>query len=143
MTVEEIKKLFGEGIDCSQVVAENFSEKLNMDSKTLRKMASAFGGGISCGETCGAITGGLMVLGLKYGNYIENDFDQKTIIQEKSNEFRSKFLSKYPSCICKELLGYNISDPSDLEKILEKGLLENYCPYIVKDSIEILDELIK
>ena len=84
-----------------------------------------------------------MVLGLKYGNYIENDFDQKTIIQEKSNEFRSKFLSKYPSCICKELLGYNISDPSDLEKILEKGLLENYCPYIVKDSIEILDELIK
>ena len=51
MTREEIRDLFMEGIDCSQVVAGEFDEKTGMDRETLRKMAACFGGGMQCGET--------------------------------------------------------------------------------------------
>lgn len=142
MKIEEIIELFNNGIDCSQIVTGEFSKELGLDLDILRKMASSFGGGMQCGETCGAFTGALMIIGLQYGNSLEGDFEQKSIVQEKSALFKDEFLKKYPSCICKELLGYNIGEPEGREKIMEKGLLENYCPYIVKNSIEILEKII-
>lgn len=63
MTIEEFKTLFMEGIDCSQVVAGEFADKLGMEKAQMRKMSACFGGGMQCGETCGAVTGALIVLG--------------------------------------------------------------------------------
>ena len=59
MTKEEIKELFMQGIDCSQVVAGRFADELEMEESLLRKMSACFGGGMQCGETCGAVTGAL------------------------------------------------------------------------------------
>lgn len=53
MTKEEIKELFMQGIDCSQVVAGRFADELEMEESLLRKMSACFGGGMQCGETCG------------------------------------------------------------------------------------------
>ena len=106
MTREEIRDLFMEGIDCSQVVAGEFDEKTGMDRETLRKMAACFGGGMQCGETCGAVTGALMVIGLVYGHSREGDQAQKDRMLEKVSEFKRLFGEKYPSCMCRELLGH-------------------------------------
>lgn len=59
---------------------------------------------------------------------------------EKSRIF-GKIREKYDSCSCKGLLKHDIADPEDMQKILEKGLLVNFCPEVVKDTIEILKEV--
>lgn len=140
MDTEKVKELFVQGMDCSQVVAGAMAEKLDMDEKTLRRMSACFGGGMMCGETCGAVTGALMVLGLKYGHDTEGDMEQKELMQKKVLEFKNAFLKKYPSDMCRDLLNHDISKPGEMDKVLEEGTMFTLCPCIVADVIGILEE---
>ena len=142
MEKEEIVDLFSKEINCAQIVVSRYAERLGASEAVSRKMASCFGGGMSWGKTCGAVTGALMALGLKYGNGEANESEQVVNAREKSNEFRRRFLEKYPSIECADLLGHDISLPGEMEKVLEDGTMFSYCPCIVRDVIEILDEMI-
>lgn len=142
MTKEEIKNLFMQGIDCSQVVTGAFAEKMGMTEEQARKVSSCFGGGMMCGETCGAVAGALMVIGMVYGHSREGDQSQKEIMAAKTGEFKKLFGEKYSSCICRELLGHDISKPGEMEKVLEKGLMFDFCPRVVEDTIDILEKIL-
>lgn len=93
-----------------------------MTKEQARKMSACFGGGMMCGETCGAVTGALIVLGMVFGHSEENDGDQKGIMAGKVAEFKKRFLEKYPSDMCREILGHDISKPDEMDKVLEKAL---------------------
>jgi len=67
--------------------------------------------------------------------------EQKDVMNQKRAEFIAKFTEKYAGCSCRELLGHDISVPREFEKVLEEGLLMEFCPQVVVDSIDILDEL--
>ena len=60
----------------------------------------------------------------------------------KRAEFLTKFQEKYGVCSCKGLLKHDIADPEGMQKILEEGLLFDFCPEIVRDTIEILNEVV-
>lgn len=133
MNIEKTKILLNENLNCAQVITSYFSEKLNIDKDSLINMASAFGGGMGYGETCGAVTGALMVIGLKYGN-------NKEILKEYISKYNKEFSQIYSSTQCKDLLGYNIT--TEKEKIIQENLFENFCPCVVTDSINILEKMI-
>jgi C_GCAxxG_C_C family probable redox protein len=143
MKIEEIQDLFAKEIDCSQVVAGEFAEELGMDRETLWKLTSCYGGGMMCGETCGTVTGALMVIGMKYGHSKPGDHDRKMEMMAKVSEFKKRFHEKYPSCLCRDLLGHDISQPGELDKVLEEGLMMSFCPYVASDVIEILKDIIR
>ena len=72
------KSRFENGYACSQAVLSTLSPELGLDENTAFKVASAFGGGmVRHGEVCGAVTGALMALGLKYGSNNEDEEDAK------------------------------------------------------------------
>lgn len=50
--------------NCAQAVFMAFSEKAGLDENTACRIAANFGAGMKSGGVCGAVTGGLMVLGL-------------------------------------------------------------------------------
>lgn len=50
--------------NCAQSVLIPFAEEVGVSMETANKMAANFGAGMKCASTCGAITGGLMALGL-------------------------------------------------------------------------------
>ena len=57
---------FDKGFACSQAVFSAYAEDLGLDQETALKIAGPFGGGTGRkAETCGAVTGALMALGLK------------------------------------------------------------------------------
>lgn len=66
---------------------------------------------------------------------------QKDIMNAKRAEFLQKFQEKYAVCNCKGLLKHDISKPEEMQKILDEGLLFDFCPEVVKDSITILKEI--
>lgn len=138
MTEKKVEELFAQGYDCSQVVLSYYADALGLDKDTANKVAACFGGGMEWGETCGAVTGSLMAIGLKYGHFKEGDQAQKAIMKVKMAEFKEKFIAQYQSCKCKELLGYDITIPDELEKVLELGIIATRCPKIVKDTIDSL-----
>ena len=141
MEKEKIAELFMKGIDCSQVVVAAFAEELGISQEKAYKMAAGFGGGMGIGETCGAVVGAMIVLGLKFGHYDTEHMEQKDIMNAKRAEFLTKFQEKYGVCNCKGLLKHDIADPEDMQKILDEGLLFEFCPEVVKDTIDILNEV--
>lgn len=50
ISYEEIRELFLQGIDCSQVVAGAFAKESGVDQKLLRKISACFGGGCIAGK---------------------------------------------------------------------------------------------
>lgn len=139
---EEALKVFGCGFNCSQAVLSVFCEEFNCDKELALKIATGFGGGMRKGEVCGAVTGAIMVLGLKYGHYIEGDTETKSKAHALTSEFIRRFEDKYGTIICKKLLGYDLSNPEEYTLLNEKGMFKSMCPKFIEDAIGILEGLI-
>ncbi|GAE02483.1 hypothetical protein CBO05C_2173 [Clostridium botulinum B str. Osaka05] len=138
MNEQQVLKCFSEGFDCSQVVLNSVAGELGIDEITAKKVSACFGGGMFCGSTCGAVTGALMAIGLKYGHSMPDTPHIKEQNIAKLIEFREKFLKKYDSVICKDLLGYDLTNSEDMKKIQGRQLITTFCPKLVADVISIL-----
>ena len=142
MTKEKALQYFGGGLDCSQVVFEHGAELQGFDTETALKISSAFGGGMWHGHTCVCVTGALMAIGLKYGQIKLGDEKTKNEMLKVKAEFEKKFTEAHGSVICKEILGYDLSVPEEMEKIMEEQLLATLCPKLACTACEILEELL-
>jgi C_GCAxxG_C_C family probable redox protein len=142
--VEQAVERFKEGFNCSQAVLSSYSEQLGLDCQKAFKIATGFGGGMGrMGQTCGAVTGAFMVLGLKYGNTTAEDKKSKAKTYEKIVEYANKFKTRNSSVVCKELLGCDISRPEGMKKAQEDGLFVSVCPKMVQDAAEILEDMLE
>jgi len=131
---EEAVELFNQGYCCSQAVLAVFSEDLGLSKKSALRIASGFGGGMKMAQTCGAVTGAIMALGLKNG-------PDKNKMTEYVLEFVKRFEGINGSVICRELMGCDISTPEGLQSAKEKDLFNTLCPKLVKDACLILEEM--
>ena len=127
---------FAQKFNCSQSVFSAYASKLGIQDEIALKLASPFGGGTAHqGHVCGAVTGALMVLGLQKGNVTPETKEETYRLAE---EFIEKFQELHGSILCRELIGHDISQPGELEKAREKGVIANTCPGLVKDATELV-----
>jgi C_GCAxxG_C_C family probable redox protein len=134
---------FKEGFSCSQAVLSAFCEPLGLDRNNALKISQSFGGGMAhMGETCGAVTGAFMVIGLKHGRTRANDDLAKEKTYELVQEFAQRFRSQHGSIICKELLGYDLSKNDEAKEAQEKQLFDDFCPKLVQTAAEICEDLL-
>ena len=110
--------------NCAQSVAMAFADVLPLDREQIMGMAANFGAGMKVGLTCGAITGGLMVLGLCGVD------DAETI-----EEYHELFQDKYNGCeSCSELLEQNVG---------AFGIRKPFCDGLVFESVEAVEEILR
>ena len=134
-------RLFEDGFDCAQAVFSHFAEELDLDEETALKIAAGFGGGMHMGDMCGCVTGGLMVLGLKYGFCEPGDSIGKDIMNRKAQEYERRMQEALGGLRCRELLGVDVGTP---EGKLEAGsVIPARCPGFVVKACEILEELLE
>ncbi len=131
---------FSQGLNCAQSVFSSFSNDLGVDENTAKKIAGSFGSGMRYGEVCGAVTGALMVIGLKYGPTTGDDLEAKANTNEKTVEFLDAFKAEHGSILCRDLLGYDILKENELAIIKEKGLFKTLCPKMVESAALILEK---
>lgn len=139
---QEVIDLFVSGIDCGQAVASYYADRFGLSEEELNRVTAAFGGGFGIGETCGAVNGAMVVLGLKYGHGSPEEADRKALMNEKIREFLAEWQKRRGSCACRDKLGHDISQPGEFEKVLEEGTMLDLCPELVLDSIDILESII-
>ncbi|MCJ7546358.1 MAG: C-GCAxxG-C-C family protein [Deltaproteobacteria bacterium] len=121
----------------------SFGEELGLERELAFRVAGAFGGGMArMGETCGAVTGALMVIGLKYGMTQAKDEGAREKTYKLAQEFMTRFKDRHNSMVCKELLGYDLSTPEERKAAYEKGLFTTLCPQLVRDAVEIVEQLL-
>ena len=140
----EAQNSFSNGYLCSQSVLSAFCKDLGLDTETALKLSLAFGGGFArCGETCGAVTGALMVIGLKEGTSVQGETPEKQKTYKMTNDFIKTFKEHHGSITCKDLLHCDISQSEGYNRAQEEQLFETVCPKLVADSVDILEKLIK
>lgn len=142
ITEEQALQGFGKGIDCSQAVFGEFAEALGLDRELALKLAAPFGGGMWRGETCGCVVGALMAIGLKYGQGENCDPEAKGRMLALKAKFEEAFSGKYGSCICKEMLGHDLSTQEGMARVMEEGLFARVCCKAVVDACRILQEIL-
>jgi C_GCAxxG_C_C family probable redox protein len=142
--IDKAIEFFNTGHNCSQSIFCAYSSLFGLDYGTAFKIASAFGGGMGrVGNTCGAVTGALMTIGLFSRNTNSEDKENKEKIYELARLFISRFKELNGTVFCRELIGCDISTPEGLEEAFKNNVIENICFNLVKNSALILDEIIK
>lgn len=138
---ETAAKHFKDGCNCSQSVLLTMAEYWKCKDELIPKIATAFGGGMArCGSACGALTGGLMAIGIKYGTN-EHSSEKAARAYKLAKTFYRHFEKQNGSNICRELIGLDLSDTEQRKKAREEHLFEKKCPAFVKSAVEILAAL--
>jgi len=137
--IYKAQTLFDEGYACSQAVLLTFSDQFNLDERTAKLIASTFGGGMGrLREKCGAVTGGFMVLGLKYGNENPKDMDTKLVAYKKVKNLNHLIEDIHGTTSCGEILKKFASEADVAERKHHKII----CRKVVGDVTEQLYDLI-
>lgn len=135
------------GFGCAQAVLAAFCEDFGLDVETALKISTGFGSGMGrmC-EVCGALTGGFMVLGLKYGK-VNTDGSKYGPATELTYELTAKladiFKTKFGTIYCRDLLGLDLSVPENRDIAVERNYFVERCGNYIQSSIEMVEELLK
>ena len=131
---------FRQNFNCAQSVLVAFAPQLGLDESQALKIASPFGGGVARrGQVCGAVTGGLMALGLAQG---ADTPAGKEDAYRLGQEFLQRFESRHATILCRELLGCDISTPAGRQQAGERGVFTSLCPLFVGHAAEIVQAML-
>ena len=134
--------MFNSGYNCAQSVLACCGAKFGLPRETAIKVAQAFGGGMGrSGSVCGAVTGALMVIGLKHYVKDASDTAAKKEAGRLAQEFFKRFKARHKSLLCKELLGVDMSTDEGF-RLAHSGPTKSICPTLIKDAAEIIEDLL-
>lgn len=137
--INKAQTLFDEGYACSQSVLLTFASQFELDEKTAKLIASTFGGGMGrLREKCGAVTGGFMVLGLKYGNEDPKDMETKLTAYRKVRSLNHQIEEIHGTTNCGEILKKFATEADIAERKHHKII----CRRVIGDLTERLYDLI-
>ena len=129
---EKARALFREGYNCSQAVVGAFSEELGMNPALAMRLVSGFGGGMGrMREVCGAVSGILFLLNMKYGYNDPKDQQAKKDLYRKVQAAGAAFAEANGSLICRELLQGQAGQGGDPEPRSEGYYKKRPCVELV------------
>ena len=138
---EKAVRRFREGFNCAQSVLLTMPEHWRGRSNLIPKIATAFGGGIGrCGSVCGALTGSIMAIGIRYGTN-EPSLEKRLKAYELAQSVYKQFEEHCGSVLCRELIGYDLPNPEELKKAQDTKVFEEKCAQFVRVAIDILMSL--
>lgn len=143
--IDQAVSKFSEGYNCAQSVLYSFCDEFQIDEDLALKMSCGFGAGMGrMQEVCGAVTGGIIVIGLKYGRGRNDDNEAKEVTYAKTREFMERFSEKHGTYACRKLLnGCELTTEEGQKYFKENDLLNKACKLCVESAVEILNNIIQ
>lgn len=134
---------FLEGYNCAQAVVYSFSDDLQINKNAALKMACGFGAGMGRkGEVCGAVTGGIIAIGCKFGRGEEDDVTVTEFTYTKTQELMDEFAKKHGTFSCRELLdGCDLTTEEGRKHFNQSNLRNLTCLPCVQSVIKILEKI--
>lgn len=118
-----------------------YGERSGLDRETALRVAGAFGAGMArTGQTCGAVTGALMVIGMKHAKTRKDDDNGRELAYALAQELMDAFRERNGTLLCRELLGVDVGTPEGMSEVRERDLFRTVCPKFVRDASEILEK---
>lgn len=135
---------FLSGYNCAQAVLYSFCDDLGLESDTALKLACGFGAGMARKqEVCGAVSGGIIVIGLKHGRGENQERSQAEESYGKVRMLMAQFEGRHGTCNCRTLLdGCDLNTPEGQRSFKERDLLHKTCKGCVETVVESLETLL-
>jgi C_GCAxxG_C_C family probable redox protein len=138
--IDKAQSFFDEGYACSQSVLLTFAPEFGLDEKTAKLISSTFGGGMGrLRQKCGAVTGGFMVLGLKYGNVEPKDMETKLVAYKKVRAFNQQVEDIHGTSNCYELIKKYASEADIAERKHHKII----CRKVIGDATGLIYDMLR
>src|SRR5512136_3046171 len=120
---------FSVGYNCAQSVFYSFCDDLGFDKNTALKMATGFGAGMGRKEeVCGAVSGGIIVIGARYGRGEGQDRTPTELTYRKTRELMDQFAQKHGTFICRKLLkGCELTTEDGRKDFKDNKLADTIC----------------
>jgi C_GCAxxG_C_C family probable redox protein len=136
-------EMFSKGYNCAQSVLYAFREEVGLNEDTALKVACGLGAGMGRKEeVCGAVTGGILVLGMLHGRGMKDERKSTEKTYQKTRELMELFAAKQGSYICRHLLdGCDLTTNEGQSKFKEKDMLNTVCKACVQSAVEIIEKI--
>lgn len=135
---------FLSGYNCAQSVVYSFCDVLQMEKELALKIACGFGAGMGRKqEVCGAVTGGIIVIGAKYGRGEHDDRAVTEATYLKTRDLLGHFAERHGTFVCRNLLaGCDLTSEEGQKYFKENDLLHSVCKPCIQSVVEILEKLV-
>lgn len=134
--VEKTVSHFRGGYNCAQSVLLTLQDMWDVKPPLEPKVASAFGGGIGRrGALCGALTGGVIAIGLKYGSNKPNSKDREPAYS-LALEFYNRFEKDCSGVSCWHLIGFDLTNAKELESARNSNVFSEKCVHFIEKAIK-------
>ncbi len=135
---------FMEGYNCAQAVLFSFCAELGLNADSALKLSCGFGGGMGRqGEVCGAVSGGILAIGLKFGRGENDTRAEMDLTYSKVREFMNRFSAKHGTCSCRELLsGCDLTTPEGQAYFKNNECYNLICRPCVRDAAAMVKDII-
>jgi len=134
--VKKVRTYFDTGYNCAESILMIMQEYLGVDVDP--KMATGFGGGIARKRAiCGAITGSILVIDIKYGRNSEKDGREPAY--ERTQKLWDMMEKKYGTVVCRELIDL----PQNQTRGTQPKGHHQICNRVVEDAIRYMIIVLK
>jgi len=139
-TIDSALLYFDQGFACSQSILLAFVPQFDLEENTAKLISSTFGAGMGrLRQTCGAVTGGFMVLGLAYGNTDPKDTDTKLAAYKRVRDLNGLVEGIHGTTSCAEILKKHATEAEVAERKHHKII----CRKVVADVAGIVFEMVE
>ncbi|MCU0241772.1 MAG: C-GCAxxG-C-C family protein [Vicinamibacteria bacterium] len=129
--------LFDSGYSCAEAVLLAGMERLKIHNDLIPKLASGFAGGVSRTRSlCGALSGGVMVLGAIHGRM--HPSDGRDILIARTQDLMRVFRERFGSDNCYTLTQLDFNEPGALD--IYRAQVHAHCREYVRVTLELLME---
>lgn len=132
-----------QNLNCAEAVLTIMGNYYGVQSPLIPRIATGFGGGIAGTQGfCGALSGGMMVIGLRLGREIGGD---KAPANEMGKRFIDWASGVHGSTNCRQISGADLSNPQEREafrapggahKVICEPLVGEVCRWLARNLPE-------
>ena len=131
---------FESGLSCSQAIVVTYAPLFGISQEDAIRMSRAFGGGMGhLSETCGAVTGAFMVIGIQSPGVGMQIKEETYCLVQK---FAEKFKIANNSLNCTQLLGCDLGTSDGRDYYKEQGRKKSHCTKYIENSAHIIEEIL-
>ena len=122
-----------------------FADYLRLDKDTALKLACGFGAGMGRKqEVCGAVSGGVLVLGAKYGMGEKGEVTAKETTYARTRQLIDRFVASHGTVTCRKLMdGCDLMTEAGRRQFEDKDLRSTICQPCVESAVEILEAMLE
>ncbi len=144
MNAEKAIQNFRSGLNCAQSVLATYSSRFGMDENAALTVSCGFGAGMGrLQETCGAVTGAFMVIGVHVGKQYPENSMRKSVSYKLIQDFEAEFTKMNKSIKCMDLINVDLRTDEGQKQFSERMLGTKVCEKCIANATEIIDRLIK